>query len=119
MRASFAIVLAATMIAASALAAEDGAFGRIDGDVTFVGGAGGGVVADSKRALGHVEVRARYLQAAGIFLAYEEADALSSAADHGVLRRAFLGGVEFRPLFPVRFFRHAEQGRSFGNLLLD
>ena len=107
-------------VATNAIAAgEDGSFGRLEGDVTFVGGVAGGVVADSGRGLGHVELRARYLQAAGIFFAYEEADALSAATDHGVLRRAFLGGVEFRPLFPVRFLRHAEQGRAFGNLVLD
>jgi hypothetical protein len=100
-------------------AEEDGSFGRIEGDVTFVGGVGGGVDASSKRALGHVEVRARYLQAAGIFLAYEEADAFAKTDDRGALRRAFLGGVEFRPLFPIRFLRHAEQGRAFGNLVLD
>ena len=100
-------------------AEEDGSFGRIEGDVTFVGGVGGGVDASSKRALGHAEVRARYLQAAGIFLGYEEADAFSGATDRGALRRAFLGGVEFRPLFPIRFLKHAEQGRAFGNLVID
>jgi hypothetical protein len=117
---SAAVVAALLLIGTTASAAEeDGSFGRIEGDVTLVGGVGGGMVADSKRALGHVEVRARYLQAAGIFLGYEEADAFSPAVDRGALRRAFLGGVEFRPLFPIRFLKHAEQGRAFGNLIID
>lgn len=101
------VMLAAAML----FAAGDGAYGRLNGDMTFVAGAGASVVRDQVLAGG--DLRLRYLDAAGISFAYEDAIARRE------LRRAFLAGVEFRPLFPARFLKARETGHGFLDLTID
>jgi len=101
------------------LAAGDGAYGRLDGDLTFAGGLSAGVVAHDGRALAGGDLRLRYLDAAGIAFAYEEADAFGRTSKQGTLRRAFLAGVELRPLFPIRFLKAQQTGKGFLDLTLD
>jgi hypothetical protein len=113
-----AIACALAPAVAHAKAEGDGAYGRLDGDLGFVGGLGAGIIAASGRPLAEGDLRLRYLDAAGIAASYEEADAFGRASP-GELRRAFLAGVELRPLFPVRFLKAQETGRRFSDLLLD
>ncbi|GAC1358183.1 MAG: hypothetical protein NVSMB47_11160 [Polyangiales bacterium] len=100
-------------------AEDDGAYGRLDGDVTLVAGVGGGVDLKSGKPVGHAELRARYLEAAGVYFAYEEREGLGATLGHGDVRRALFAGLELRPLFPARFLKHYEGGRAFANLVLD
>src|SRR6266513_4765848 len=65
--------------------------GRIDGDVTLVVGAGGVVASRGPRA--EVEARIRYLDTAGIALAYEDGSTFSSAAEPS---RVLAGVFELR-----------------------
>lgn len=117
-----AVVLAVAGVLCPAIAHAkgegDGSYGRLEGDLAFVGGVGGGVVAKSGRPLLSGDVRLRYLEAAGATFSYEEADALGRA-DTGDLRRAFLAGVELRPLFPIRFLKAKETGDRFFDMVLD
>jgi len=118
---AFACVLGPAITGASGAHARgegDGAYGRLDGDLTFVGGVGAGVIAAQARPLATGELRLRYLEAAGIAVSYEEADALGRATT-GELRRALLAGVELRPLFPVRFLKAQQTGHRFFDLVLD
>src|SRR3954466_2291387 len=87
----------------------DGAYGRLKGDLTLVVGVGGGLVAKSDRKLVTGDLRVRYLDAVGVALTYEEADAFkSSTVDHGDVHRSFISALEIRPLFPIRFLRNKE-----------
>jgi hypothetical protein len=113
---------AAAVFVASAIAwagGSDGAYGRLEGDVTLVAGVGGEVVATPRRWLGTAELRARYLDAAGVVVSYQEGDAFGRATSYGELRRGFGAGVEIRPLFPVRFLKNFETGGGFADLVLD
>lgn len=103
---------------AHAKAEGDGAYGRLEGDLAVAFGLGGGLVAATGRPLLSSDLRLRYLEAAGATVSYEEADALGHAGI-GELRRAFLAGVELRPLFPIRFLKAKETGRAFFDLVLD
>jgi hypothetical protein len=103
--------LSALLAAGMLFAASDGAYGRLDGDMTFVLGASGAVVRDS--VLLGPEMRLRYLDVAGAAVVYEE------AVVRGELRRAFLAGVELRPFFPIRFLKAKQTGRDFFDLTLD
>jgi hypothetical protein len=97
----------------------DGAYGRLKGDTTIVVGVGGGFSpADGRPFLG-ADLRARYLDAAGAMVFYEEADALHRASEGGALRRAFGAGIELRPLFPIRFLKAYESRHGFFELVLD
>ncbi|MBI2394409.1 MAG: hypothetical protein HYV09_32865 [Deltaproteobacteria bacterium] len=117
--AAIALALVATPARARAAADGDGAYGRLKGDLTFVGGLGAGVVAATGRPVLASDLRLRYLDAAGVALGFEEGDALARTSRSGELRRAFLAGVELRPLFPVRFLKAQETGRRFLDLVLD
>lgn len=107
----------------SARAEGDGAYGRLDGDVTIVSGLGAGVIAGTgatpARQLGSADLRLRYLDAAGVSVSYEEADAFGRAEAPGAIRRALLAGIELRPLFPVRFFKGAQSGARLLDLVVD
>jgi len=118
---SLASIVAGVVLATSAAHAEegDGAYGRLAGDVTLVTGLGGGYVLANDRPFFSADVRARYIDAAGALLFYEEADAFRKATEVGTLRRAFGAGIEFRPLFPIRFLKAWESGRGFVDLVLD
>jgi hypothetical protein len=92
----------------------DTTYGRVDGDVGVVVGAGGVVAPRGPRA--EAELRLRYLETAGLFAAYEDADVLGSASEP---RRVLLMGVELRPLFLFRWLQGHETRRAWLDLALD
>ncbi len=97
----------------------DGAYGRLDGDMTLVGGLGGGLFSSTGRTALTADVRLRYLEAAGAFVQYEEADALKRGDTAGDVRRSVAAGVELRPLFPARFLKNKQGSGRFFDLLID
>lgn len=123
-----AFVIATAPAAARAAPGDggDGAYGRLSGDVTVVTGVGAGLFTGSAgtestgaRSFASGDLRLRYLDAAGVSVSYEEADALSRASESGAIRRAVVAGVELRPLFPVRFFKGEQSGARFFDLVVD
>jgi hypothetical protein len=87
-------------------------YGRIDGDVSVVVGAGAVVAPRGPRLEG--EVRLRYLDSAGVFAAYE--DGLGGSAEPV---RLLVSGLELRPLFLLRWLRGMELRRARLDLALD
>ncbi len=94
--------------------AVEPSYGRIDGDVTVVVGAGGVITPGQPRATG--EVRARYLETAGLFVTYEDGALVGSASDP---LRVFAVGFELRPFFLYRRLQGLETRRARWDLLLD
>lgn len=93
----------------SALADDDGVYGRFDHGLVFALGAGGSISANGEvRAEG--EVRMRFLDAAGPVLS------LSGAPD----RQTFvLAGIELRPLFPALFLLDAWSGNEWVDVFVQ
>jgi hypothetical protein len=89
-------------------------YGRVQGDLTLVGGAGAVVAARGPRAEG--EVRLRYLESAGLFVAYEDGPLLASAVEP---QRVLVAGLELRPLFLFRWLQGLEAQRARFDLALD
>jgi hypothetical protein len=98
----------------AARANTDTSYGRIEGDLALVLGAGATVAPRGPRAT--LDFRARYLDTAGLFFSYEDAPLVSSGAEP---RRIMATGLELRPLFIARWAtgRHSAQGRL--DLLID
>ena len=90
----------------------DSSYGRIDGDIDLVVGAGSVIAPRGPR--GEAELRLRYLETAGVFATYE--DALGSSAEP---ERALIMGLEMRPLFLARWLRGLETQRDWLDLALD
>src|SRR5689334_5367748 len=92
-------LLAAPVSAEPAVLHEhvDTSYGRIDGDVTLVVGAGAVVAARGPRAT--AEMRVRYLDTVGAFATYEDGPLVGSETDP---RRVFATGLELRPFFLAR-----------------
>src|SRR5579859_5604958 len=110
-----AALLAAAAIAATRPAAAGGAdYGRIEGDTTWITGLGAVVAPGGLRAV--VEMRLRYLESAGVFVAYEEGALLGSGADAA---RVLAGGFELKPVFLFRWLRGHETGAARLDLVLD
>lgn len=99
---------------ARAQAAADPTYGRMEGDLTLVAGAGGVVAARGPRVEG--ELRIRYLESAGVFASYEDGAIVSSAAEP---QRVLALGFEVRPLFLYRWLRGKEVRRAAFDLVLD
>src|SRR5215831_13531181 len=76
----------------------DPSYGRIDGDIDVVVGAG--AVFAPRGPRGEAELRLRYLETAGVLVTFE--DALGSSAEPA---RALTTGLELRPLFLARWLR--------------
>jgi hypothetical protein len=93
---------------------EDATYGRVEGDLTLVAGAGGVLASRGPRA--EVELRLRYLESIGIFAAYEDGPLLSSQADPS---RFVLAGAEVRPLFLFRWLKGHETSHPVLDLVLD
>jgi hypothetical protein len=89
-------------------------YGRIEGDVTLVVGAGGAVASGGPRAEG--ELRARYLETAGAFATYEDGSIVGSTA---APRRVVAAGLEMRPLFLYRWLQGQETRRARLDLAID
>jgi hypothetical protein len=91
----------------------DTTYGRIDGDLTVVAGAGATFGPDSPR--GTLDLRLRYLDTAGVFLSYEEGFGAASAEPE----RVIAAGFELRPLFLGRWLTGRELGLDRLDLLVD
>jgi hypothetical protein len=89
-------------------------YGRIDGDMAFVVGAGAVVAPRGVRP--EAELRVRYLDSAGVFLSYEDAPLVGSPAEP---RRCIAVGLELRPLFLLRWLRGLETEQARFDLWLD
>jgi hypothetical protein len=92
----------------------DTAYGRINGDIGLVVGLGVTVGPDSPRAA--AELRARYLDTAGLFLTYEDGAPFGNGAEPV---RVLAGGLELRPLFLGRWLTGHEIGNPRLDLALD
>jgi hypothetical protein len=110
--------VAAIALRAATASAEpvsvDPSYGRIDGDLDVVLGAGVVIAPRMPRADG--ELRLLYLQTAGVLAAYEEGRAFGSAGDP---ERALVLGFEMRPLFLVRWLKGHEVEHAWFDLALD
>jgi hypothetical protein len=89
-------------------------YGRIEGDVTLVAGAGGALASGGPRVVG--ELRARYLETAGIFGTYEDGPIVGSSVSP---RRVVAAGLEFRPFFLYRWLQGHETRRARLDLAVD
>ena len=88
--------------------ADDGIYGRFDGDLSLYGGAGAvlRLEGDDQKGAASLELDALFLDAAGPFFAI---DIAPEAPDQIAL------GIQLRPLFPARFFLN----RFFENAFLN
>jgi hypothetical protein len=89
-------------------------YGRVEGDMTLVAGAGVALASGGPRAAG--ELRARYLETAGIFGTYEDGAIVGSSA---APRRVVAAGLELRPLFLYRWLQGHETRRAWLDLTVD
>jgi hypothetical protein len=89
-------------------------YGRVEGDVTLAAGVGAVVAPSGPRLDG--ELRARYLETAGVFATYEDGAIGGSSADP---RRVVTGGFELRPFFLYRWLRGLESRRARWDLTID
>jgi hypothetical protein len=89
-------------------------YGRVQGDVTLVAGVGGALASGGARAEG--ELRARYLESAGLFGTYEDGPIVGSSA---APRRIIAAGLELRPLFLYRWLQGHETHRARLDLAID
>jgi hypothetical protein len=107
-------VVACLLFAAPARADDlvEPSYGRIEGDVTLVGGVGAVVAARGPRL--EADVRVRYLESAGIFATYEDGPFGSDDP-----RRAVTAGLELRPFFLYRWLRGHESRRARWDLAID
>jgi hypothetical protein len=104
------------LFASEALADErtDGAYGRLQGDLTLVAGVGG--VAAPRGPRGEGEFRVRYLESVGVFGSYEDGALFGSGAEP---QRVVAAGAEVRPLFLGRWLTGREAHRARFDLVLD
>jgi hypothetical protein len=89
-------------------------YGRLQGDVTLVAGAG--VVAAARGPRVEGELRLRYLESAGLFASYEDAPLVGSGAEPA---RVLAAGLEVRPLFLARWLTGREAQRVRFDLAVD
>jgi hypothetical protein len=75
-----------------------------------------GVVGAPRGPRGEAELRARYLDTAGVFVTYEDGALLGSSAEP---TRVLAGGVELRPLFLYRWLQGQESGDARWDMLVD
>ncbi len=111
------LAAAATIQPASANADDDlvdPSYGRVDGDVGLVVGAGGVVSSGGLRL--QTELRLRYLDTVGVFATYEDAQVLGAA--QGPLR-VLATGFEIRPLFLYRWLQGHEVRVARFDLAID
>jgi hypothetical protein len=116
-RAVFAAVSVSFMLGAAPSLADGAAeptYGRMDGDVSLVVGAGAMVVPGAPRVEG--EVRIRYLDTVGVFAAYEDGPRVASDLDP---TRALSTGLELRPVFLARWLNGLETERARLDMVLD
>jgi len=112
---SLAAGVSATLVApgADAQVSAEPSYGRIRGDLTLVAGAGAVVAEGGVRGEG--EARVRYLESAGLFVAYEEGFGVVSTQP----ARLLATGLEMRPFFLYRWLRGLETRRARFDLVVD
>lgn len=111
-------MLRALTIAALALSiptpalAQDGAYGRLDGDLTLEVSGGGGATyeADAWSGAAVLEARMRYVDMAGLMLGGED-------RPDGASRLLLM--VDVRPLFLARFLTNNSVGDRYWDVLID
>jgi hypothetical protein len=86
----------------------------MDGDVGLVAGLGMAVGPHDPR--GAVDLRARYLEVAGLFFTYEDGSIFGGGANPV---RVLAGGLELRPLFLGRWLTGRELGIPRVDLMID
>jgi hypothetical protein len=92
----------------------DTSFGRVDGDLAVVIGAGVTVGPAAPRGTG--DLRLRYLDTVGIFGTYEDDSLLGTSSQP---QRAIAVGAEVRPLFLARWLTGYQIGKSWLDLTID
>ncbi len=107
-----ALTALVVLTAAAPAAAQDGAYGRLDRDLTLEAALGGGVAFEGGGPLGAgtLELRARYLDEVGVMIGGEVRPDGTS--------RVLISG-DLRPLFLARFLLNGSFGDRFWDLLLD
>jgi hypothetical protein len=95
-------------------AAPDASYGRIDGDMSVVAGAG--VTLAPRGVRGTADLRLRYLDTIGVWGSYEDAAVFSSGSDP---KRLVAFGLELRPLFLARWLKGRELGWDRVDLAID
>lgn len=108
-----AIALATTAIAMPARALEDGAYGRLDGDLDLRLSAGASIARGGPSLA--ASFAALYLSTAGVYVHY--ADALGG--DGPAVRRSIAAGVLLEPLFLGRYAKDMERGPPRLDLFVD
>ncbi|MFK7990464.1 MAG: hypothetical protein AB8I08_30870 [Sandaracinaceae bacterium] len=114
-------VLALLLLVPSAGAAQDGAYGRLDGDLTLEAGLGGGVTFDNDHVsgAGTLDLRARYLDVAGLVIGLDvRPDRQIGSVPLGGGSRVLLM-ADVRPLWLARFFLGATVGDRWVDLMID
>lgn len=91
----------------------DGAYGRLDGDMLFIGSLGAGVEAGGPFFETHVGLL--YLQTAGPYVRYTE----GFGQDELRIPRSLGAGLELRPLFLARYALDLEKGPPHLDLFAD
>jgi hypothetical protein len=109
---STAALLVALLAPPAAASAQDGAYGRLDGDLTLEGAAGGGATyeADEWSGAALAELRMRYVDVAGLMVGGEY-------RPDGASRLLLM--ADLRPLFLVRFLTNASFGDRYWDVWLD
>ncbi|MBK8255948.1 MAG: hypothetical protein IPK82_25185 [Polyangiaceae bacterium] len=110
---AIACVLGATWAAPTSASAQDGAYGRLDGDVNLSLGAGASIAADAPGLA--VRASAVYLELAGVYTGYVDALGNQSAQKD----RSIAAGVSLRPMFWGRFANLLEPGPARLDLFID
>ncbi len=112
-RAAVALLASSLLASSPAQAAEDGAYGRLGGDLALSIELG---VAESfpGESLA-VRPSVQYLCSMGVYAQYQD------SFDRGgqPVARSLVGGIELRPLFLARFFQDQERGPAIVDLLID
>jgi hypothetical protein len=119
MRLSYRVAVAVGVVATSFAPGARGAgnvdttYGRLDGDLGLVFGAGAVLGPSGPRAT--LDLRLRYMDTVGIFSSYE--DAITETGSDP--RRVLAGGFEIRPLFLARWLEGRELGTARFDLFVD
>ncbi len=91
---------------------NDGAYGRLEGDLALHAGSGVGIVHGGPHLAFQLE--ALYLDTAGFYARYTD-----SLGQHTDIKRTLSTGVEVRPLFLARYASDLERGPARLDLFLD
>ena len=105
--------LACLTPSSNARAEPDGLYGRFDGDLLVVAGAGAAVEHEGPRLLTYASLT--YLSTAGVYARY--ADALGDTSTSR--SRTIAAGLELRPVFLARWGLDLERGPAWLDLLVD